>query len=232
MDVAAGRMLDFTINGASTANLQRMHGVLHTYYGSSQHPKLHIVAEAVMRKIKTDQIKELYPSLMVTSSLHDMLLHSPWSPVGAPHHQGVDAHRADFTHSGVFLFHGKVPFAHFMWVARKSVIQHTHEVGFDMVHAELLFVCSVVHAVDHHCTTKLTEHLQFPVLIEEWNTISWPDLLSSACARFTFMAPTLNPLRANLMKSFPPESVYGKIYRDICAVNQEWADVATASIMF
>ncbi|KNE57276.1 hypothetical protein AMAG_03008 [Allomyces macrogynus ATCC 38327] len=244
INVGAGRVLDFTINGASTSNPQRMLAVLHTYYGSSQHPKLHVVAEAVMHKIETDQIKELYPSLMVTRSLHDMLLHSPWSPVGAVWSRSQlfpitkasmlteSLNWADFTHSGMFLFHDKVPFAHFMWIARKSVIQHTHEVGLDMVHAELLFVCSIAHAVDHHCTTKLTEKLRFPVLIEEWNTTSWPDLLSSACSRFTFMAPTLNPLRANLMKSFPPESVYGKIYRDIRAVNQEWADVATASIMY
>ncbi|KAJ3362899.1 hypothetical protein GGF31_001288 [Allomyces arbusculus] len=244
IDVSAGRMLNFTINGESTSNPQRMLGVLHTYYGSSQHPKLHVIAEAVMHKIETDQIKELYPSLMVTRSLHDMLLHSPWSPIGAVWSRvqlfpitkesmiTESLNWADFTHSGMFLFRDKVPFAHFMWLARKSVIQHTHEVGLDMVHAELLFLCSIAHAVDHHRTTELTEQLRFPVLIEEWNTTSWPDLLSSACARFTFMAPTLNPLRSNLMKSFPPESVYGKIYRDIRAVNQEWADVVTASIMY
>ncbi|KNE66010.1 hypothetical protein AMAG_10287 [Allomyces macrogynus ATCC 38327] len=191
IDVGAGRMLDFTINGASTSNPHRMLAVLHTYYGSSQHPKMHVVAEAVMHKIETDQIKELYPSLMITRSLHDMLLHSPWSPASM---LTESPDWADFTHSGMFLFHDKVPFAHFMWIARKSIIQHAYEFGLNMVHAELLLICSVEHAVDYHCTIKLTEQLRFPVLIEEWNTTSWPDLLSSACARFTFMALTLNPL--------------------------------------
>ncbi|KAJ3366419.1 hypothetical protein GGF32_005421 [Allomyces javanicus] len=89
-----------------------------------------------------------------------------------------------------------------------------------------------VYSVDHYCSTKFTKHLRFPIFIEDENTTNWADLVGAACARYNFMAPTLNPLRSNLLKTFPPDSVYGCIYRDISAVNQEWADVATASIMY
>ncbi|KNE66009.1 hypothetical protein AMAG_10286 [Allomyces macrogynus ATCC 38327] len=244
IDVADGRMIEFIVNCTPTTNPQRMLAVLHTYYCSALHPKLHVMAEAIMRKTEDEGIKELYPSLEITRSLHDTLLHSDWSPLGSVMTMlnffpvtkvsllTESLNWKDFTHTGIFLFKDRIPFAQFLWAARNACIKHTRHLGLDTVHAEYLFIHSVGHSVDHYCSTKFTEHLRFPIFIEDENTTNWADLVGSACARYNFMAPTLNPLRSNLLKTFPPESVYGKIYRDISAVNQEWADVATASIMY
>ncbi|KAJ3359426.1 hypothetical protein GGF31_004024, partial [Allomyces arbusculus] len=126
LDVAAGSMIEFIINGTRTSNPQRMLAVLHTYYCSALHPKLHVMAEAIMRKIEVDNITELYPSLEITRGLHDTLLHSEWSPIGSvmtmlnffPVTKASllteSLNWTDFTHTGIFLFKDTIPFAKFL----------------------------------------------------------------------------------------------------------------------
>ncbi|KNE61714.1 hypothetical protein AMAG_06516 [Allomyces macrogynus ATCC 38327] len=245
LDVTAGSILEFTINGSRTTNPTQMLAALHTYCVASMHTKMHAVAGTIMRKIETDQITALYPSLEITRALHDVLLHSSWSPVAGPKsgwsnfnpvtRESLVAESlnwADFTHAGVFLFKDRLPFARFLWVARNATIKHTRPLGLDAVHAEYLFLHSVAHAVDHYSVHELTKGLRFPIWVGDENARNVADLVRSACFRYSFDAPTLNPFRSNLLREFPRDSVYGRIYREIRDVNREWADVATASIMY
>ncbi|KAJ3364100.1 hypothetical protein GGF31_000595 [Allomyces arbusculus] len=245
LDVTTGSILDFSINGARTTNPTRMLAVLHTYCVASMHTKMHAIAGTVMRKIEDDKITALYPSLEVTRALHDTLLHSSWSPVAGPKHGWsnfnpvtreslvAESHNwADFTHAGVFVFKDLLPFARFLWVARSATIRHARPLGLSAEHAEYLFLHSVAHAVDHHSVHELTKGLRFPIWVGDENARNAVDFVRSACFRYSFDAPTLNPFRANLLREFPRESVYGRIYAEIRDVNREWADVATASIMY
>ncbi|KAJ3369700.1 hypothetical protein GGF31_005005 [Allomyces arbusculus] len=243
LDMAAATMLDFTVNGARTTNPAVMLAALHTYVVTSLHTKLHMVGNTVMRKIEEDQIEALYPSLEITRGVHDMVLHSDFSPipktgwyvlnpVTRPSLLAETLNWADFTHAGVFVFKDLVPFAHYLWVALNSTIEHTHPLGLDAFHAQHLFLHSVMHAADHYLVHQLTKHLRVPIFVTDESTRDWSDLAWSACFRYNFDAPTLNPFRSNLLRDFPRDSVYGKIYADIRAVNQEWADSATASIMY
>ncbi|KNE57275.1 hypothetical protein AMAG_03007 [Allomyces macrogynus ATCC 38327] len=192
IDVAAGCMTEFTVDGEPTTNLHRMLPVLPTYYCSALHPKLHVMAEVTMRKIEEYDIRELYPSLEITRPARHF-----------------DSQRAslltesrnwkDFTHTAIFLFKDTIPFVKFLWAAGNAYIKQSRRFGLDMMHAEYLFIHSVGHSDYHYCSTKFTEHLQFPIFIDDENTTNWADLVGSACAR---------------------------------AVNQEWAEVVTASIMY
>ncbi|KAJ3364152.1 hypothetical protein GGF32_002532 [Allomyces javanicus] len=245
LDVTAGSILDFTINGSRTTSPTRMLAALHTYCVASMHTKMHVVAGTAMRKIETDKITALYPSLEITRTLHDVLLHSTWSPVAGPKHGwsnffpitrdslvAESLNWADFTHAGVFLFKDRIPFARFLWVARNVTIKHTRALGLDAVHAEYLFLHSVAHAVDHHSVHEMTKGLRFPIFVGDENARDVADYVRSACFRYSFDAPTLNPFRSNLLREFPRDSVYGRIYQEIQDVNREWADVATASVMY
>ncbi|KNE61723.1 hypothetical protein AMAG_06524 [Allomyces macrogynus ATCC 38327] len=244
VDVSAATMLDFTVNDARTTNPAVMLAALHTYVVISMHTKLHMVGNTVMRKIEEEKIEALFPSLEMSRGVHDMVLNSDFSPVpksgwfvalNPVTRSSLLAETlnwADFTHAGVFVLKDLVPFAHYLWVAFNSTVKHTRPLRLDAFHAQHLFLHSVMHATDHYLVHQITKHLRVPIYVTDESTRNWSDLAWSACFRYNFDAPTLNPFRSNLMRDFPRDSVYGKIYADIRKVNQEWADIATASIMY
>lgn len=156
----------------------------------------------------------------------------------------------DFRHEGQLLLRGISPFCSFLWDARKSCLRHvrhdrlseeevdnaTPAVNLPPFHAECFFLTTVVHAADHYNAHKFSWWLKYPLHYNEELVQSgiMRQFYSFTCAgfRYSFEAPTLNPLRPNLMQGMPVDSVYGRIYDDLKKVNKELADCITASIMY
>jgi hypothetical protein len=236
--VESGKILKFLIDDVETTNPQIMMAALSHYIWGIAHPKVHSVSEALIKKIEKDEIKELYPSTHATRALHWLLLKSWFSPL---HPWGVfrfpiskariiesSQNFEGFHHSGIFLFKDH-PFCHFLWKARSSCFKHLGGTGLGPVYSEYFFTHTVVHSLEHYCASKFAA-FRFPFRVED-EDCGWWSCFRSELVRQNFLKPTISPLWSNLMRSFPSESIYGRIYADMAVVDKELADHVTASIV-
>lgn len=61
---------------------------------------------------------------------------------------------------------------------------------------------------------------------------TWISCFGNGVFRNLFIREMLNPLWNNKLSGFGKETVYGRIYEELKQLNQEYADVVTASVMY
>ena len=140
-----------------------------------------------------------------------------------------------FQHTGLHLFKANVPFLQFLWRARQICMKHGMAAGLDTEMAEYFFLHTVMHAVDHHSAFKYQSGLRCAATLwtlETGEDKSWLSAFGNAMFRHCFIKPMLNPLWNNKFNSFGKDTVYRKIYEELKELNQELADVVTASVMY
>lgn len=236
---------DFKVNGESVEDATMMMCALSCYFIVSHHTKIHCLSECIMKGIEEGRIEELYPSLFFTRALHTALLYNPMSPLGRGlsfmlGHFPVDYDSficesrdwSSISHRGLAVFRSipdKVPLCQFLLRAREICFAHTRSVGLCTIQLqEAFFLHTVVHAVDHHLSYKVMQGLHYPLSLSP----GWYESFRGACFRDQWVPPILYPYFSNRMKDQPVGSVYNKIYVDLSLIDQELADVVTASIMY